>query len=267
MGTRRTNTGDRKVGELATATGLTVRTLHYYDEIGLLVPSARTHGGHRLYSAVDVERLYRICLLRRLGLSLEEVSKALDEPRWSLRDSIGRHLDDLDRRIEAAVQLRSQLIHVAESLDADDATPTEDLLDVLGRMTMLGDALQRRISIVVYADLQAAHDYLVNVFGFGPGHLARDDQGHIIHAEVHAGDGVVWLHRESPDFGLASPRSAGLATASMAVIVEDVDAHFQHAVQHGATIEYEPVDQPYGYREYSARDIEGGLWSFMKPLD
>ena len=53
----------------------------------------------------------------------------------------------------------------------------------------------------------------------------------------------------------------------MAVMVDDVDAHFRHASAHGAPIDYEPVDQPYGYREYSARDSEGGLWSFMKPLD
>lgn len=57
-----------KVGALARATGLTVRTLHYYDEIGLLQPSARLAGGHRLYGAADVGRLYRIIRLRQLGL-------------------------------------------------------------------------------------------------------------------------------------------------------------------------------------------------------
>lgn len=52
----------------------------------------------------------------------------------------------------------------------------------------------------------------------------------------------------------------------IAVIVDDVDAHFRQASSKGADIAYEPVDQPYGYREYEARDNEGGLWSFMKPL-
>jgi uncharacterized glyoxalase superfamily protein PhnB len=66
---------------------------------------------------------------------------------------------------------------------------------------------------------------------------------------------------------LASPQRVGRATATTAVIVDDVDAHFRHAAAEGAEIVYEPVDQPYGYREYSARDPEGGLWSFMKPLD
>ena len=49
-------------------------------------------------------------------------------------------------------------------------------------------------------------------------------------------------------------------------MVDDVDAHFRDAVAHGAHIEYEPTDQPYGYREYGARDLEGGLGSFMKPI-
>ena len=132
---------------------------------------------------------------------------------------------------------------------------------------MLDATVQRRISILVYADLEAAHDYLVRVFGLGPGQLTRDGDGNVVHGEIQAGDGVIWLHPEAPAFQLASPRTLGSATASVAVMVDDVDAHHRHAKEQGAVIEYGPVDQPYGYREYSARDSEGGLWSFMKPLD
>jgi DNA-binding transcriptional MerR regulator len=67
-----------KVGELARATGLTVRTLHHYDEVGLMRPAARTAAGHRLYSAEDVRRLYSIVALRGLGFGLPEVSALLD---------------------------------------------------------------------------------------------------------------------------------------------------------------------------------------------
>ena len=52
----------------------------------------------------------------------------------------------------------------------------------------------------------------------------------------------------------------------MAIMVDDVDAHYRSAVERGANIRYEPVDQPYGYREYSAVDIGVHMWSFMKPL-
>ncbi|HEV8163281.1 MAG TPA: MerR family transcriptional regulator, partial [Actinomycetota bacterium] len=85
MATRSDGETGLRVGELAQATGLTVRTLHYYEEIGLLVASERSAAGHRRYGEADVARLYRICLLRRLGLSLEDIARALDDPQWSLR--------------------------------------------------------------------------------------------------------------------------------------------------------------------------------------
>ena len=255
------------MGELAAASGLTLRTLHYYDEIGLLVASGRSEAGHRLYADEDVQRLYRICLLRRLGLPLSEIGSALDDAAWSLRAAMASHLSDVERRLEAAGRLRGRLAQLVGSADIADGPVTDDLLRVLEEMTMLDATVQRRISILVYSDLEAAYDYLQRVFGLGPGQLTRDDEGRVIHAELQAGDGVLWLHPESPEFGLSSPRTLGAATASIAVMVDDVDAHFRHASEHGAVVDYEPVDQPYGYREYSARDSEGALWSFMKPLD
>jgi uncharacterized glyoxalase superfamily protein PhnB len=141
------------------------------------------------------------------------------------------------------------------------------VLEVPEEMTMLDATVQRRISILVYSDLEAAFEYLVRVFGLGPGELTRDDNGPVVHGELQAGDGVVWLHPEAPAFDMKSPRTLGASTASVALMVDDVDAHFRHASEQGAAIDYEPVDQPYGYREYSARDSEGALWSFMKPLD
>jgi uncharacterized glyoxalase superfamily protein PhnB len=134
-------------------------------------------------------------------------------------------------------------------------------------MVELDTTVQRRIPILVYKDLEAAYDYLTRVFGLGPGTLDRDEEGRTVHGEIQAGDGVLWLHQESPKWGLRSPRSLGGATGMVAVIVDDVDAHFRHSREQGAVIDYEPADQPYGYREYSARDSEGGLWSFMKPLN
>lgn len=132
---------------------------------------------------------------------------------------------------------------------------------------MLKTTVRGRIMLLVYADIAAAHDYLVEVFGLEPGVVVRDDNGTVDHGEVKAGDGVIWLHPVQEDMKLAPPKLAGSATASMAILVDDVDAHFRHASGKGATIEHEPTDQPYGYREYSARDPEGHLWSFMKALN
>jgi DNA-binding transcriptional MerR regulator len=255
-----------KVGELAEVTGLTVRTLHYYEEIGLLVSSARSEGGHRLYGATEIERLYRIGLLRRLGLPLGQVGRALDDPAWSFHAAMASHLAVLEQRIEATGQLRNTLMRLMTAMGAGESLPTADLLKLLEEMTMTEPNVQRRISNLVYADLDSAFEYLTRVFQLGPGELTRDKDGTVIHGEIEAGDGVVWLHPESPRFGLASPRTLGGSTASMVVIVDDVDAHFRHASEQNAVIRYEPVDQPYGYREYGAEDSEGGIWSFMKPL-
>lgn len=255
------------MGELAAAAGLTIRTLHYYEEIGLLVPSGRSRGGHRLYGDTDVARLYRICLLRRLGLPLAQICRALDDPAWSLRAVMAAHLGELDRRLEAAVRVRSRLAVLLDSASGTDGGFSDELLTLLEGMTMLDTTAQRRITLLVYADIAAAHDWLVRVFGLGPGRLDRDRQGRAVHGEVHAGDGVIWMHQEEDASRLASPKSVGATTATVAVMVEDVDAHYRHATGEGAAIVYAPADQPYGYRVYSANDLEGHLWSFMKPLD
>jgi MerR family transcriptional regulator, thiopeptide resistance regulator len=65
-----------KVGELARRTGLTVRALHHYDDIGLLHPSVRSDAGYRLYNAADIERLHTVQALQHLGLSLNDIQKA-----------------------------------------------------------------------------------------------------------------------------------------------------------------------------------------------
>lgn len=263
----------RRIGEIAEATGFTVRTLHYYEEIGLLAPTAHSGAGHRLYGPEAVGQLHRISLLRQFGLSLDQMRATLDdegEGTAGACDSgvdslISDHLTELEARLVAENRLRSRLLRIVERLESNEDT-TGDLLSVVEDMNMLETTLNRRIAIFVYQDIEAAYEYLTRVYGFGPGDLMRDLEGNVIHAEIQAGDGEFWLHAESELFGLKSPSNLGGASGTMAIMVDDVDAHHRHAVSEGATIRYEPVDQPYGYREYSAVDPEGHLWSFMKPL-
>ncbi|WP_024801203.1 MerR family transcriptional regulator [Nocardia sp. BMG51109] len=255
-----------KVGDLATATGLTVRTLHYYDEIGLLSPSGRSGVGHRLYSSEDVERLYRINLLRQLGLRLDEVSAALDDPDYDLVAMMNRHIAQLDHNLAIGHRLRQRLTTMTGTL-ADQRTPdTHELLETLEDMAMLNTAIQRRIPTLVYTDIDAAYTFLTEAFGFEPGQINHGENGIAHHAELTAGDGVIWLHQVSEQFALRSPKQVGACTEGMSIIVDDVDAHYRTAKSAGAHIIYEPVDQFYGYREYSAYDNEQHLWTFMKPL-
>lgn len=267
MQTERPHGSTFKVGQLAAAAGVTIRTLHYYEEIGLLPKSERTDAGHRVYSQTDVERLSRVCLLRRLGLPLRDINAALNDEKWNLRSAMATYLRVLDRRLESTASVRARVAQFVDSTVTTSINQADELLNLLEEITMHDATVQRRISILVYSDLEAAFDYLVRVFKLGPGELVRDDTGRVVHGEIQAGDGVVWLHPELQRVGMASPAKLGGTTASMAVMVDDVDAHFKHASEHGATIVHAPIDEPYGFREYSARDSEGGLWSFMKPLD
>ncbi|WP_422750088.1 MerR family transcriptional regulator [Mycobacterium sp. WMMD1722] len=67
------------VGDVARRFGITVRTLHHYDHIGLLTPSRRAASGYRVYTSADVARLSQVIVYRRLGLSLDEIARLLDE--------------------------------------------------------------------------------------------------------------------------------------------------------------------------------------------
>jgi MerR family transcriptional regulator, thiopeptide resistance regulator len=126
--------------------------------------------------------------------------------------------------------------------------------------------IQRTIPLLVYEDIEGAHDFLVEVFGFGAGGVQRDGDGQVVHGEVVVGDGRIWLHRVTPEHEMASPRAMDAATGGLVVHVDDVDAHFEHARAAGATIDTEPTDQEYGQREYGTRDLEGHRWWFAKPL-
>src|SRR6266567_2674802 len=84
-----------KVGQLAKRTGISVRTLHHYDQIGLLTPSHRTESGHRLYDDGDVARLQQIVSLRQLGFALDAIRDLLHRPGTSLVSVLDMHLAHL----------------------------------------------------------------------------------------------------------------------------------------------------------------------------
>ena len=103
------------VGRVAELAGVTVRTLHHYDEIGLVRPSARTAGGYRAYSGEDVERLREVLAYRRLGFGLREIASLIDDPAadaaarlrrlrrllMKQRDHVAAMVAAIDRELEA----------------------------------------------------------------------------------------------------------------------------------------------------------------------
>ncbi len=125
---------------------------------------------------------------------------------------------------------------------------------------------ERVIPLLVYRDIQAAHDFLVRAFGFESGGVARGADGRAVHGEVRVGRTVIWLHRVTAEHELTSPATADMAGAGLVVFVGDVDDHFARARAAGAQVDGEPADRPYGQREYGARDPEGHRWWFAMPI-
>ena len=123
----------------------------------------------------------------------------------------------------------------------------------------------RLIPVLTYQDIPAAHDFLVSAFGFSGGGVSSDEEGRAFHGEVSAGGATIWLHRVTAEHRLDSPITHDVANAGRFVYVEDVDAHFERARAAGAFIDSPPADQPYGQREYGARDPEGHRWWFATP--
>lgn len=124
-----------KVGELATRTGLTVRTLHHYDTIGLLKPSARSQADYRLYNQDDVARLHAIQALRHMGLSLADVGDMLERGGEGLGDTIARQIRALGHEITQATELQARLQLLQERLATGSAPDMADWLDTLSLMT------------------------------------------------------------------------------------------------------------------------------------
>ncbi|MFB5268712.1 MerR family transcriptional regulator [Paenibacillus enshidis] len=91
-----------RVKETAELAGISVRTLHHYDEIGLLVPDTITESGHRLYSEINLERLQQILFFKELGFSLERIKRILDSPDFNREEAL-----ELQRRM--LLEKRSRL--------------------------------------------------------------------------------------------------------------------------------------------------------------
>ncbi|HEX7049459.1 MAG TPA: MerR family transcriptional regulator [Longimicrobiales bacterium] len=118
-----------KVGEVAELAHVTVRTLHHYDEIGLLVPSERSGAGYRLYSEADLERLYQILLYRELGFPLENIGQVLDAPALDRRSALRAQRELLvEKRRKTDAVIRA-VDRVLESIERGTKMSSEEMMD------------------------------------------------------------------------------------------------------------------------------------------
>jgi uncharacterized glyoxalase superfamily protein PhnB len=114
-----------------------------------------------------------------------------------------------------------------------------------------------------YRDAEAALEWLKQAFGAEEKAVYRGENGAIQHAELRIGEGLIMFGRHDGDGWLGGKPPDPLAsTVSLYVVVPDPDAHHERAAAAGARIVRELEEMSYGSREYSARDLEGNLWSF-----
>ncbi len=116
-----------KVGALAKRTGLTVRTLHHYDEIGLLSPSERTPSGHRLYGEEELRRLQQIAALKQLGLPLDEIRECLERPEYSLEHVLELQIERIEGEIGRQRRLRGVLTELRDQVRAGSRPSLDEL--------------------------------------------------------------------------------------------------------------------------------------------
>jgi DNA-binding transcriptional MerR regulator len=104
-----------KVSEVARLAGVSVRTLHHYDEIGLVRPSGRSEAGYRLYAPADLERLQQVLFFRELDFALEEIEQILGDPDFDIRAALR-----MQRRLlgERAVRIKALIAAVDAALDS-----------------------------------------------------------------------------------------------------------------------------------------------------
>jgi MerR family transcriptional regulator, thiopeptide resistance regulator len=130
----------RSIGELARATGVTVRALRHYDDIGLLRASGRTASGHRRYAPGDVRRLYRLRALRALGMPLEEIKGVLatsPDDLARMRGLLTAQLADLTAQADRIRQLIGQISGLLERLDAGSMPNPDQFMTTLEMISVL----------------------------------------------------------------------------------------------------------------------------------
>ncbi|WP_232696527.1 MerR family transcriptional regulator [Brevibacillus daliensis] len=120
-----------KVGELAKQTGLTVRTLHHYDQISLFSSSEVSDSGHRIYNEADVAKLQQILSLKQLGFTLEEIKETIENPNFNPIEIIKVQLESVKKQIEVQEQLYSRLEGMYELLATQQEVQPEQFIKLI----------------------------------------------------------------------------------------------------------------------------------------
>jgi MerR family transcriptional regulator, thiopeptide resistance regulator len=120
------------VSQVARLAGVSVRTLHHYDEIGLLRPSGRSEAGYRLYESVDLQRLQQVLFFKELGFPLEEITRIVGDPGFDLRAALLMQRQLLTERADRVHALLRAVDAALESLEKGTTMTKEEMFEVFG---------------------------------------------------------------------------------------------------------------------------------------
>jgi len=123
--------GSWTVGEVAALAGVSVRTLHHYDALGLVVPSSRSQAGYRRYERGDLERLQEVLLWKALGFGLDEVATLLDDPGHDRRAALLRQRDLLAQQARRLAAVRTLVERTLTTMDGAEVMSETDMFDGL----------------------------------------------------------------------------------------------------------------------------------------
>ncbi|MGI5164295.1 HEAT repeat domain-containing protein [Spirillospora sp. CA-253888] len=122
------------IGDVARRSGVSARMLRHYDSLGLVRPTGRTGGGYREYSGEDIRRIFHVESLRSLGLSLQEVRSALDDPGFTPSALV----EDLIRQTQERIAAETALLTRLRRIDAAEPDDWEDVLQIVALLQELG---------------------------------------------------------------------------------------------------------------------------------
>lgn len=243
--TRRRPPDRIKVGALARQAGLTVRTLHHYEEVGLLVPAERTAAGHRLYGTAEVRRLHHITSLRQLGLSLEEIARSLDDPGQSLEAILDTQIERLRDRIREEEELCLRLQSLRDRLEGG----TEDV-----GLAELAESIGRTVRVENYFTEEQRVRMATRAEKLGAGRMASAETEW---ADLFTGFGRAMERGQPPDH----PDVLDLARRAAALI--DAFTGGDPAIRASLANMYatEGPDRVLGQRDMAPAP---GVWEYMR---
>ncbi len=243
----------RTVGELSRLAGVTVRTLHHYDQIGLLCPSGRSDASYRLYAYEDLLRLQEILVWRQLGFSLQEIQQLLDEPGRDRAVALRRQRELVElalerlgataRALDAALAAHDNATQMKESEMFKDFDPTayeDEARERWGHTDAYQESARRaaRYGEREWAEIRAEADQVVADFAalLQAGEPADGERAHAV-AERHRGHISRWfypvstqMHRNLATMYVADPRF----TASYEKVAEGLAGYVHDAVHSNA---------------------------------